>query len=395
MLDIFVGGYLFHPAAVDYSGATCTNGCAYCFANINKESREGKLKGAINTLYKKTPVTYMDMLLNEGYPILLSNRSDPFTEKNKRESIAFFTHLAERKAGVFIQTKTGPGLDECLSLMGARRDVVVYITITTIHDELAAMYEPFAPRPSKRIETAKRLHDMGYMVIVAVNPLNEAWMNRNDLKIFVTDLKAYGIKHICIEMLDIKQRRLGLLSQSKKDRLGKALESVGDKNRMYVRECTEWLVSSEMSVAKKGMPFRTSFFDDIKKNLGKTMPVLQDFVNYCFKKSGGHGIVVGFDDFINVIAKDSFFHKQIGQNTIRAYLLRSGFLTWKDNQQVHSHKDLLRIIWNDGRSKLSVQRHSLFAIAGRDGKRILDENGNVKLYFDGSPHFNKKEVVET
>jgi len=63
MLEVFLGGYLFHPAATDYSGDTCLNGCAYCFANINKEARAGNLKGAISALYKKEPKSYQDLLI--------------------------------------------------------------------------------------------------------------------------------------------------------------------------------------------------------------------------------------------------------------------------------------------------------------------------------------------
>lgn len=39
MLERFIGAYLFQPAAFDYSTDTCRNGCAYCFANINKATR--------------------------------------------------------------------------------------------------------------------------------------------------------------------------------------------------------------------------------------------------------------------------------------------------------------------------------------------------------------------
>lgn len=149
MLEIFLGGYLFHPAALDYSGDTCQNGCAYCFANINKEFRRGNLAGAINSFYKKEATTYKDILIKMGYPICVSNRSDPFSPNNTRDTLALFTHLAEMKNGIFIQTKCGPGMDEALDILGDRRDVVVYITVTTMQDDIARMLEPKAPPPSR------------------------------------------------------------------------------------------------------------------------------------------------------------------------------------------------------------------------------------------------------
>jgi len=395
MIEVFLGGYLFHPAALDYSGDTCLNGCVYCFANINKESREGNLKGAINSFYKKKPTTYKDMLLAEGYPILVSNRSDPFTPKNQRESIALFTHLSERGNGVFIQTKTGPGMDECLDLMGNRRDMVVYITVTTMRDDIAAIVEPNAPPPSARLATAKRLHGKGYLVLIAVNPCTEAWMPRKDLETLCKEMKKEGMNHICIEMLDIKQKRLSLLSEKRKACFGAALETLGAKNRDYVRECTQYLIAKGFAVAKKGMPFRSSLFDDMKSRLGKTMPVMQDFVNYCFDKYPS-GTVLSYPEFESVIARDGIFTKTISQNNIRDYLLRSGFVSWKDNQQIHSHKELLRVVWNDPRHRISIQNHSLFQVIGKNGKADLDEGGNVRLFWDGKPHFKSKkgEVME-
>jgi hypothetical protein len=56
---------------------------------------------------------------------------------------------------------------------------------------------------------------------------------------------------------------------------------------------------------------------------------------------------------------------------------------------------LLRVVWNDPRHNLSIQKHCLFRVVGKNGKPILDENGNVRLYFDGRPNLGKKkEVIE-
>jgi len=395
MLEVFLGGYMFHPAALDYSGDTCQNNCAYCFANINKEFRTGNLQGAINAFYKSEPKTYRDMLLSMGYPILVSNRSDPFTVKNQRDSIALFTHLAERKGGVFIQTKTGPGMDECLDLMGDRRDVVVYITVTTIKDDIAKIVEPNAPPPSARLATAKRLHKAGYLVLIAVNPCSEAWMPRDDLETLCKALKKEGMNHVCIEMLDIKRKRLSLLGEKRVKRMGAAIGMLGDRNRLYVRECTEYLVYQGFDVAKKGMPFKTELFVHMKDRLGTTMPVMQDFVNHCFDKYGTSGAVLSYPEWESIMARDGIMLKTIKQNNIRDYLLRSGFASWKDNQEVHSHKEFLRIVWNDPRHRISVQNHSLFRVIGKDKKPTLDEDGNVQFYFSGQPYFGKKkEVIE-
>lgn len=396
MLDIFWGGYMFHPAALDYSGDTCRNGCAYCFANINKAEREGNLQGAINTLYKKEPTTYMDMVLREGYPICISNRSDGFAERNLKDTGALFTHLAEIKNGIFIQTKGRACLQEMLTPLGAHR-TVVYITITTLQNDISKIIEPNAPLPSERLAMARSLHAAGYLILIAVNPCNEAWMPRQDLEALATEMKHSGLNHICLEMLDLKRKRLASLGANRKKRLLNAVDTLGPKNRDYVRECTQYLISQGLSVAKKGMPFKTGFFEDVAAKLGgRTMPVLQDFINHCFDTYGSAGTLFSFREFEKFMSRNRpIFRQYIEQNTLRGFLLRSGFDTWKGNQQIHSHHELLRVVWNDPMHKMGIRNHSLFRAIGKDGEPTLDEEGNVQLYFDGEPHFGgRKEVIE-
>lgn len=397
MLETFLGGYLFHPAALDYSGDTCRNGCVYCFANINKEERRGNLTGAINSIHKKEPTTYKDILLKMGYPICVSNRSDPFTPRNVRETVALFTHLARVPNGIFIQTKTGPGMDEAFEALDGKKNIVVYITVTSVDADISKQIEPGAQLPLERLRIAKAWHDAGYLVIVALNPLSEAWMPRLDIEILAGIMKSYGLNHVCIEMLDIKRKRLSLLSANRKKRLGSAVHTLGDANRAYVREATQYFIHEGLTVAKKGMPNRTAFFYDVSDRLGLTMPVLQDYVNHCFDKygsamdHGASGAIVTYDEFESVIARGPLFNGTLKQNNIRDYLLRSGFASWKDNQQVHSHKELLKIVWNDPRHRISIQNHCLFQPVLDENKRpAVDENGNVRLFFSRTPNFKKK-----
>jgi DNA repair photolyase len=389
MLERFIGGYLFHPGALDYSGDTCRNSCAYCFANINQGNREGNLSGAIRRFYKKEIITYDDMLLKEGYPIVVSNRTDPFTPRNYRDTLALFTHLRNIPNGIFIQTKCGPGMDEALDILEDKKPVV-YITVTTIRDEIAKVIEPGAPLPLERLRIAKDLHKRGYLVLVAVNPCCEQWMPTKDLQALCNELKKSGMKHICIEILDISRNRLKVLSQSRKDRIGEAAltDCASGRVRQYVRDCTQYLIGAGMIVAKRGMPFKSTFFDDIKARLGKVMPTYQDFTNHCLDKHPD-GSPVTFAEFEKVICSGGgIFRKTIRQNTIRDYLLRSGFTSWKDNQEIHSHRELLRVLWNDPRPRISIQKHCLIRPTNKK-----DDEGNIILYFDKVPNLGKKKGV--
>lgn len=392
MLERFIGAFLFQPAAFDYSSDTCRNGCAYCFANINQAKREGDLKGAINRIYKKEIKSYDDMLSRDGYPICISNRSDPFTERNWRDTVALCQHLVNIPNGIYFQTKCGPGMDEALDILGKKKPVI-YITVTTIRDDISSVLEPNAPLPAERLQIAKDLHRRGYLVLIAVNPCAEQWIPRADLETLCRELKKAGIRHVCIEMLDMSRNRIKVLTQSRKDRMGSAVleDCRTGRVRMYVRECTEYLIKAGMVVCKKGMPFKTTFFDDIKKRLGKTMPVHQDFVNYCFDNHAG-GSAVAFDEFDRVIrgGRGGVFEMATDRSAFRDYLLRAGFISWKANQKVPTMRDLLRIVWNDPRHRIAIQKHCLFKITDK-----RDPEGNAVLWFDGKADLGEKKEVIT
>ena len=81
---------------------------------------------------------------------------------------------------------------------------------------------------------------------------------------------------------------------------------------------------------------------------------------------------------------------EVQNSSIKDYLLRSGFQSWKDNKKIATHHDLLRITWNDRRSRLSIQNHCSFRVVGRGGVPLLDKNGDKILYFSKTPYFGKE-----
>lgn len=392
MLERFIGAYLFQPAAFDYSGDTCTNACVYCFANINKPFRKGNLKGAIKKIYKNPPETPDERLWADGYPVCVSNRSDPFTERNWRDTLAFCSHLVNFDNGVYLQTKTGPGLLETLDVFGDKKPIV-YITVTTINEKTAKRIEPNAPTPERRLKTAEDLAKLGYMVIVAVNPCAEQWMPLKDLEILIKRLQRANIRHFVVEKLDMSRNRIKSLSQAVKEAIGEdeLKDCLNQRVKSYTRDVTQYAVAQGMSVCKKGMPFASTFPDDVRAHIGKTMPLLQDFVNYCFEKKPDGG-EVRFGEYDRVLrqGRGGVFEMEVQNSSIKDYLLRSGFQSWKDNKKIATHHDLLRITWNDRRSRLSIQNHCSFRVVGRGGVPLLDKNGDKILYFSKTPYFGKE-----
>ena len=162
----------------------------------------------------------------------------------------------------------------------------------------------------------------------------------------------------------------------------------------HTASCIEYLVENGFVPYSFGIPYRTDFFYDIKKIFSVSMPTEQDFCDYCEDKlSDKDSVLITFDEFYECISKGhKLFQSYFKQNTIRGYLLRGDFDTWKENRQIHSMRELLNVLWNDPRPYCSIASHSLFAIATENGKPMRDNAGNALLHFDGKIH--TKEVID-
>lgn len=380
-MEVFWGGLLFHPAAIDYADETCSHGCAYCFANINKTYREGNVASAIRALYRQDGNTLTSWFMKNGYPIVTSNKTDCFAKNNLRNTRAFYTHLAETGTPVFVQTKGGEGIGEIIESLPKKP--VIYISITMLDDGMAKKVEPAAPLPSERLAIARHFVERGYVVIAAINPCSKTWLPPEDFSALAGKFREIGIRHVVIEVLDMSASRMRKINQARRNMMEEATETIGKDDRQYVRECTEKLVDRGFMVAKKGMPFASDFYDEVDGALGKVMPSLQPFINECLARGEEE---VRFDRFAEYVGRYLPLDETIRGNALRGYLLRSGFDCWKDNKQVDTFRQLFEIVWDDPRCYASLQHHSLFAAqkAGeffaRDaaGRKILSFNQTQK-----------------
>lgn len=394
MIDEFIGEFMFHPAPLEISGNTCSHNCCYCFANIRKEARYLNLKSFINQMNKKECTTFKDYLIKEGYPICLSNKTDPFSETNYIATIAMMHEFAKIKNGLFIQTKGGKGIDETLEILKNKKNIVWYITITTINEETRKRIEPNAPTTEERLMLAKKLKDAGYLVIIAINPILEQWMPEKDLDIFLGMVNEIGIKHICTEALHLNPKEVESFSQARKNHFEQSEidYAVDRKNfQLYVKKVIPYIQSKGFHVMKLGMPFKTDFFKDIRKAFGKIYPNQYDIINYAHEKGKG---VYTFDDFYSVTVDNKpFFETPFKQ--VNAYIVKANIHEWakdEDAKKIFTLKEVLRYIWNNGKIKSSMQRNQAFRVLVEEEEICKDEKGNVYLYFDGHIHSTERTV---
>jgi len=385
MIQNFIGEFMFHPAALEVSGNTCSHNCCYCFANIRKSKRVMDLKAIIKQINKPVVKTLTDVLLKEGYPICMSNKSDPFSKTNYLSTIALGHEFTKINNPLFIQTKGGWGIDEFLKAINYKKNIIWYITITTINENIRKRIEPCAPTSQERFKLAKKLKELGYHVIFAINPIYEGWMPENDLKKFCELSKEIGINEICVEALHLNKREVLTFSEKRKQSfLPEEIEYASNKKTFqnYVKKIIPLLIKENMQIMKLGMPYKSDFFNPIKKVFKNIMPNQYEFINFANKKGAG---IYSFDDFYNcTVDNKSFFERKI--KAINAYLVKANIHAWsEDNEakQCFSFKDVMRKQWNNNKYPQSLRRNQAFRTIVNDSlEPIKDNNGNILLYFD-------------
>jgi DNA repair photolyase len=385
MIQEFIGEFMFHPAPLELSGNTCSHNCCYCFANIRKGERILNLKSVIKQINKPDIKTFKDALIAEGYPICLSNKTDPFSTSNYIQTIAIAQQLSKIPNGIFIQTKGGKGIDEFLQALNHKKEIIFYITITTLNETIRKRIEPNAPPTDERFQLADKLKKLGYHVIIALNPVLEKWMPLTDLEIFMQKCRDIDINYICTEALHLNPREVDSFSEARKSQFEPdELEySVNRKTfQDYVKKMIPILIKNGFETVKLGMPYKSKFYKPIREVFGHIFPNQYDIINYANEKGTG---VYSFDDFYNVsVDNKPFFEREFKQ--VNAYLVKMNIHQWADDEfakSVFSLKEVLRYIWNQNKLPASMQRNQAFRTIVGDGlKPINDANGNVQLYFD-------------
>lgn len=240
------------PVEVSIYGV-CSNSCFYCFSNLNRAAAERKaedhqknpIEKVINGCEEamrdeKDPIGYF---LRERYPVCFSNTTDPFMREEKafRCSEAFMKWAKKRSIPLWIQTKGGVLLedfDRYKDLIIAGKDAV-YITLTTLDDEISRKIEPGAPVSSDRLRLMRMLSDRDIPVVAACNPYLKEWCP--DPVAYVSAVRTAGAKGIWLEQLHFTQSQIGELPEAHKDDALKA----NLLSMYYIGELKAWYLATE------------------------------------------------------------------------------------------------------------------------------------------------------
>jgi DNA repair photolyase len=172
----------------------CTTNCEYCYVRLNREAYRYGAKGAhgvdaataMRTLARKLEKVVNDgpqgedavlSLMARGYPVLLSNNSDPLCalEVNHGISLEYLRAFGQAGVSVNLLSKFESwhrlDRDAYIAALKALPRCWVSITLTTLDAEVSSQWEPNAPSPAERLAIAEELTAAGIDVVVHCVPL--------------------------------------------------------------------------------------------------------------------------------------------------------------------------------------------------------------------------------
>lgn len=348
MIDLFKGEFLFHPIPMEMSMNACSHRCVYCFANLRNSEREFDMRAFASDMSRIHNGNFIHRKMLEGYPVLLSNLTDPFSHNNEAFTEGVLEYFKMNNIRVYFQTKGGKNALKLIRNYGLRSSV--YITMTTDRDDISKRIEPNAPAISERIDLAKSLIEDGNEVVVGINPLASEWISEDRLHQFVEKLYGIGVKTFVLQLL---------YTDKKYDQFYMSRDFAGinvDRynKRKYADDAVRYFQRSVMELSKKyniiawnAPVLNRGWSDTAEIYNGKVLPTTQDFINFIAKGRETEEFDVTFDDFYNYMIGplEKFFDYEYPR--LDAYVVNRNRNTWKNLpvQKLYNIRDFLKIYW--------------------------------------------------
>ncbi len=159
----------------------CEFACRYCYARYTHEFLELKDPAAFERqiFIKQNAAWLLEQELRTLDPeeeIAIGTATDPYQPIERRAKVTrSILEVLARRYGHRIGIVTKSTLIErdidLLTVIAAKNELVLHITITTLDAELARKLEPRAPRPDLRFRTVERLRRAGLRTGVLCSPL--------------------------------------------------------------------------------------------------------------------------------------------------------------------------------------------------------------------------------
>ena len=349
MITLYTGELLISPIPLELTLAPCDHGCAYCFARLNfrhsgyTRANVTGIQNLLATYHARD--TLVAKLLRQGYPILLSNRTDPFAPANRKLILPLLETLTAQGIQIAFQTRGGALLRDALAIV---EPSCWYISLTSDLPDLTRRIEPAAPPLAARLATIDALIQRGHSVNVGINPYVPEWWR--DAPGLLRELKARGVHGIWTELLHINYRQRDLMTPPERAALTEDLIALAMKRtppqawqdgRARLRDDAQ---AAGLEVFSGGQGNRSDYFAPYQTYYRKTFPVMQEFLNMCLDARRDPHDVITFDEFWRWAAPSLPKGKYVGMSKYIGTVAHDFF--WKTKvPDVMSYKQLLHIFW--------------------------------------------------
>ena len=399
MIQAYAGEFTVSPIPLELSMNYCSHKCAYCFANLNQPGRTLDVNKVINQIKGcKDSTTLTGYLLANGYPVLISNRVDPFAETNWRQTLSFIEMLQANGNRVTFQTKGGKGVDDALQLLDGPTHW--YISISFWDDDLRKKIEPGAPSIGDRIKLIEQLKTEGHHVSVGINPIVEEWLPAYDFDSLIHALDEVGVEDYWLEMLHLNHKQIANMSDKELVNIGEDVINDAKKRNIdqtYKVYCHSQLRNYGHTVYASGQPYPSKYMSYYSELGLKGIKTNQEFVNYCFEKypNGGE---IKFGEYYEFM-KEGFYEMPFSEADGYAYRVARNVYKKHVDQPIKTLKDVLAFYWdNPHEVSRSIGSNGLFSVLSYvENQEIMEflcnEDGKIILYFDPKHQNNYRHFI--
>ena len=198
------GSYRLNP----YVG--CQHRCTYCYATYiaRWRGKSGPWGSWVQAKTNVVPVLTREVSRKKKPYVFLSTVCDVYQAIERkyeltRQCLSVLCEAAhsDRRADVFLLTKSDL-VQRDADVLAAFPDgtLRVAFSVTTSRDETAALFEPTAPRPSRRFAAAAALKRAGLTVGVLANPILP-YVTERDLPALLQAAEDAGLDFVGFDML--------------------------------------------------------------------------------------------------------------------------------------------------------------------------------------------------
>jgi len=406
-IQAYYGEFLINPVPLEMSLIEpCDYGCSYCFAVLGDRHQAAKSGKSVHANGTKAAMrliadfqnrkTLEARLLQEGYPVLLSNRTDPLGRANRTATLPMLEVMAEMEIPVAIQTKGFAKPDDLETVLEILQPSVWYISIAFWDDDARKRVEPGAPSIGDRLALISTLREAGHEVIVGFNPCVPEFLP--DPEPLLKELKARGVWGVWLERLHLNHWQEKQLTDREKASLGQDLITRAKKQATPAADFDHLMKARAIAqdvgleIYTMGQNNRSDFWQPYRRLYPKTFPTIQDYINACYDLEINDGDLLSFET-LTAMCSDLLPSGvlQVGHyiGSTAHQICREMGSAWSNQM---TYEQLLRMCWSDPRIKMGVANNLPFSYAyvteDESEALLVDEQDVPLMVWNSEGHEN-------